>query len=50
LGGQTSLAGVRHLRLGSDLSDAGLPDKRGASNGRKYGIADFARGAFALGL
>jgi hypothetical protein len=27
---------------------AGLPDKRGASNGRKYGIADFVLGAFAV--
>jgi hypothetical protein len=37
-------------RLLDGLKDtaAGLPDKRGASNGRKYGIADFVLGAFAV--
>jgi hypothetical protein len=37
-------------RLLDGLKDeaAGLPDKRGASNGRKYGIADFIPGAFAV--
>jgi hypothetical protein len=37
-------------RLLDGLKDtaAGLPDKRGSSNGRKYQIADFALGAFAV--
>jgi hypothetical protein len=37
-------------RLLDGLKDtaAGLPDKRGSSNGRKYGIADFVLGAFAV--
>jgi hypothetical protein len=38
---------TKKLLDGQKDTAAGLPDKRGASNGRKYGIADFVPGAFA---
>jgi hypothetical protein len=39
---------IKRLLDGPKDTAAGLPDKRGASNGRKYGIADFVLGAFAV--
>jgi hypothetical protein len=39
---------IKRLLDGLKDTAAGLPDKRGASNGRKYGIADFVLGAFAV--
>jgi hypothetical protein len=39
---------MKRLLDGLRGTAAGLPDKRNASNGRKYGTADFILSAFAV--